>query len=415
MNQKKLLAFGFFPLYLIAATPQSYEQETTSQTLTDMFWNNASHEVSASLFYQQAFGDELTYLDGTFLGYYATGRYKGFKAATGINLAGPIFVLTNGTHETYTDVKQIFLWNTIYGDYLNNALGLQVKAGRYNSDEEWNTYYSQGFALTYKGLPYTQLHLTASYGSALVTDEYVTPFRSDLSSFGTYLTSATFKLPHHIKLMPYVYATGFFTAFGMKAQIGYHVTKDIEMETKLHIIGYSKYYAHTFPVGVNHKFELAAHAGLANQNMAGIAWIEQKIKYNHFLEAKLGLIGVTDAGAELIDYYGQTSPFKYNVGMFWGGAVTVYGSLGIDWNHIVKVKASIRDSFLPTGNIVSFELKSEGKFPIWRQRDRAGNYHTYMQGTVGISAIGVYNNTPAINFYGGNNFTLIRGYFKVSL
>ena len=171
----------------------------------------------------------------------------------------------------------------------------------------------------------------------------------------------------------------------------------------------------TFPVNVNHKFELAALAGLSNQNMSGIAWLEQELQWYDILEAKIGLIGVTQSGAELIDYYGHKTPFEYNVGMFWGGAVTTYGSVGFNWNHIFEIEAGVRGSFLPTGNIVSFEIKGETDFPIWRQRNRYGAVKTYMKGKVGVSIVGVYNNSPAINFYGGNNYTLVRGFFRISI
>lgn len=415
MDKKGLLAFGLLPFCLNAGTPQSYEYKTTSRTIADALWFNASHEISASIFYQQAFGDDLTFLDATFLAYYATDRFYGFRAAAGLILAAPILQFSNGTGETYEDVKQIFLFNTIYADYLHEKLGIHAIAGRYKSNEEWNTYYSQGFALTYNGLPYTSLHVTASYGSAFILNEYVTPFRTDLSSFGTYYLRGTFALPFHIEIQPYVYVTGFFSAYGMRGQIGYHVAKNIKMETKLHIAGYAKYYANTFPVNVNHKFELAALAGLSNQNMSGIAWLEQELQWYDILEAKIGLIGVTQSGAELIDYYGHKTPFEYNVGMFWGGAVTTYGSVGFNWNHIFEIEAGVRGSFLPTGNIVSFEIKGETDFPIWRQRNRYGAVKTYMKGKVGVSIVGVYNNSPAINFYGGNNYTLVRGFFRISI
>ncbi|RDU67707.1 hypothetical protein CQA53_00585 [Helicobacter didelphidarum] len=412
--KKWCFTFGILPFSLDAAAPESYTRESAAKTWADFFWYKASHEVSASLFYQQTFGDDLTYFDATFLGYYATGRLYGFKAAAGLLVAAPIFVATNGTSETYNDVKQIFLFNTIYGDYINEKLKLSMIAGRYKAKEEWNTFYSQGFGITYDGFLHTSLNLTASYGSAMVIDEFVTPFRTDLSSFGTYFLRGTFELPYHIELQPYVYATGFFTAFGMKAQMAYHVAQDVEMETKLHILGYSKYYAHTFPANVNHKFELAAEAGLANQNMAGIAWLEQELIYLDLLEAKVGVIGTSQAGAELIDYYGHTTPFEYNVGMFWGNAVTIYGATGFNWNHIFEIEAGVRGSFLPTGNIVSFEIKGLVDFPIWRQR--VGNqYRTFMKGKLGLSAIGVYNDTPAINFYGGNNYTLLRAFIRISI
>lgn len=413
MKKSSLISCALFPFILNAAAPKPYEPST--QSIVDALWNKASHELSASIFYQQAFGDEITFLDATFLGYYSTARYNGLKAAAGMLLAAPILDFSHGHGETYNDVKQIFLFNTAYVDYLDNKLGLHAIAGRYKANSEWNTYYSQGFQVGYSALPYTTLEFLASYGSAMVTNEYVTPFRTDLSSFGTYLLSADFELPKHIHLQPYLYFTGFFTTFGVKAAMSYYITHDIKMETKLHVAGYNKYYPHTFPANVNHKFELAAHAGSTNQDMAGIAWLEQKVKYLDLVEAKVGLIGVTPSGAELIDYYGQLTPFKYTVGMFWAGAITTYGSVGFHWDNLFEIKASVRGSFLPTGSVTSFEIKGESEFPIWRQRNRYGQLKTYMKGKVGLNLTGVYNNTPAINFYGGNQYTIIRGYFRISI
>lgn len=413
MKKRSLLCCALFPFVLQAAAPKSYE--ASSQSIVDALWYNASHEISASLFHQQSFGDEITFMDATFLGYYATGRYNGVKAAAGMLLAAPILDFSHGHHETYNDVKQIFLFNTAYIDYINQRLGIHAIAGRYKADSEWNNYYSQGFQVRYAGFEHTNLEFLASYGSAMVTNEYVTPFRTDLSSFGTYLASVDFGLPHHIHLQPYLYITGFFTTFGVKAIMSYYITRDIKMETKLHITGYNKYYQHAFPNGVNHKFELAAESGFANQDMAGIAWLEQKIKLYDLLEAKAGVIGVTSSGAELIDYYGQLTPFKYTVGMFWSGAITTYGSVGLHWDNIFEVKASVRGSFLPTGSVTSFEIKGETEFPIWRQRNRYGQLKTYMKGKLGLNFSGVYNNTPAINFYGGDHYTLLRAYFRVSI
>lgn len=411
MRKRSWLCCTLFPFVLQAAAPKTYE--VSSQSVIDALLYDATHEVSASLFHQQSFGDEITFMDATFLGYYSTGRYNGMKAAAGMLLAAPILDFSHGHHETYNDVKQIFLFNTAYIDYNNQ--GLHFTAGRYKADSEWNNYYSQGFQIKYSAIPHTNLELLASYGSAMVTNEYVTPFRSDLSSFGAYLAGVDFELPHHLKLQPYFYVTGFFTAFGIKAIMSYYITHDIKMETKLHIAGYNKYYQHTFSSHANHKFELAAEAGAKNQDMASIAWLEEKVKFYDLLEAKVGLIGVTPSGAELIDYYGQMTPFKYSVGMFWSGAITTYGSVGLHWDNIFEIKASVRGSFLPTGNIASFEIKGETEFPIWQQRDRYGQLNTYMRGKLGFNLSGVSNNTPAINFYGGNRYTLIRAYFRVSI
>ena len=128
--------------------------------------------------------------------------------------------------------KTSLAFNTIYADYLHEKLGIHAIAGRYKSNEEWNTYYSQGFALTYNGLPYTSLHATASYGSAFILNEYVTPFRTDLSSFGTYYLRGTFALPFHIEIQPYVYVTGFFSAYGMRGQIGSRRASDCSRSCK---------------------------------------------------------------------------------------------------------------------------------------------------------------------------------------
>ncbi|WP_233707731.1 outer membrane family protein [Helicobacter aurati] len=414
--------------FAFSATPHSYNQSTEAQNLVDAFWKNGYHDLSASLFYQQAFGDELTILDGTFLGYYETGRLKGLKAGIGFVLAAPILTIQNASHERYEDAKQIFLLDSAYIDYIDNRYGIHFTAGRYRSNAEWNTFNSQGFAITYDGIKYTSLHATASYGSAMVSNEYVTPFRSELSSFGTYLLHAKIKLPHHIYLEPYAYVTGFFSAFGVKTQVGYHVTRDLEMKTKLHIVAYNKYYKapHTYVIGntaPSHNFESAAdassNAGTA-RDLSAIAWAEQEMIWNQFLKVKFGLIGVSTSGAELIDYYGHKAPFKYNVGMFWGGAITPYAAMSIGMKHLFKVEAGVRGTFSEFGNIFSFEAKGEYEFSLWKH---------YVRGKIGLSFVGVYNNTaypsptstnplntiPAVNFYGGNNYTLIRGFIRVSV
>lgn len=411
----KVTLLALFSAKVFAMTPSVFVEKSPAQTAYDVFWGKASHELSAMLFYQQNFGDDLTYLDGSFLAYYETGRFMGLKAGAGLILAGPLFLVKNAAGETYEDVKQIFLFNSAYLDYVNEKLGLKAIAGRYKTYEEWNSYYTQGFGGSYDIGRLANLHFSASFGSAMVINEFVTPFRSDLSSFGTYLLRARFYLPYHIDLEPYVFATGYFSAFGMKSSIEYELMPNLHAHTFLHIAGYSKYYPAILPSGLNHKFELAAHAGQANQGMAAVAWIEQGVKWYDLIEGKAGLIGVSDAGAELIDYYGHKLPFEYNVGMFWGSAVSIYASSELNWNHIFEVEAGVRSSFLPSGNATTFELKGQANFPIWRQRGADGAFHTYMSGKVGVSVIGVYNNTPAINFYGGDNFTLIRAFVRLSM
>lgn len=424
MDKKLLLGKLFCKLSLgmlmchcvYAAFPNQPESYSVSHSLSDALLYKASHEVSASIFYQQAFGDDLTIFDGTLLGYYATDRFYGFKAAAGMLLSAPFYVGKNGTHEDYEDAKQIFLFNTLYADYLDENLGLHVIGGRYKGKQEWISYYTQGFGITYTKIPHTELNFTASYGSALVLNEFVTNFRTDLNnSLGSYFLSGKIHLPHHVEIEPYVYVTGFFTAFGAKAMVGYEISRDLMMETKLQILGYSKRYASSFPVGTNHKFELAALAGLSNQNLSAIAWLEQEVKYDDFLEGKLGIIGVTSSGAELIDYMGQQTPFEYNVGMFFGSAFSVYGSAGFELNPDLEIEAAIRGSFLPSGNIFSFELKGEGSIDIWRNKGSYGSIGSSVKARYGISVIGVYNNSIAVNFYGGNSYTLIRGYFRVSI
>lgn len=409
------LCIGILGGSLKAMAPSVFVEKSPAQNLYDVFWGEAAHELSAMLFYQQAFGDDLTYLDGSFLAYYQTGRFNGVSGGLGFILAGPLFSVRGSSSETYDDVKQIFLLNSAYVDYKNDKLGLQAVAGRYKANEEWNTYYSQGFGVSYDIGQLASLNLTASYGSALVLNEYVTAFRSDLSSFGTYFLRARFYLPYHIDLEPYLYATGYFTTFGMKTSIDYNFMPNLSGHTRLHIAGYSKYYPTTLPTGLNHKFELAAASGRLNQDMSGIAWLEQGVKWYDVIEGKVGIVGVSGAGAELIDYYGHTTPFEYNVGMFWSNAVSIYASSELNWNHIFEVEAGIRGTFMPNGNVVNFEVKGLANFPIWRQRGSDGIYRTYMTGKVGISAVGVYNTSPAINFYGGENYTLIRAFVRVSI
>ncbi|STQ86539.1 hypothetical protein LS73_003770 [Helicobacter muridarum] len=417
-----LLYVGF------CATPHSYNRSTDAQNIVDALWANGFHDLSASIFYQQAFGDDLTILDSTFLGYYETGRINGVKGGIGFIFAAPIITLQNGTKEHYEDVKQIFLLDSIYADYTNKQYHINLIAGRYKSNEEWNTYNSQGFAITYNGIKNTSLHLTASYGSALVLNEFVTPFRTELSSFGAYLIRARIALPHHVDLEPYVYVTGFFTAFGIKAQAGYRISRELEMETKLHIAAYNKYYKapHTYKVGTtgpSHKFEQASDASFragTSKSLSAIAWVEQEMIWNKFLEVKLGLIGVTNSGAELIDYYGHKAPFEYNVGMFWGGAFTPYAALEVNINHDFELEAGIRGTFSSFGNIFSIEAKGEYEFSLWKK---------YIRGKIGLSFITLHNKTaypsptsanpantiPAANFYGGNAYTLIRGFVRVSI
>ena len=67
MKKSSLISCALFPFILNAAAPKPYEPST--QSLIDALWNKASHELSASIFYQQAFVDEITFLDATFLGY----------------------------------------------------------------------------------------------------------------------------------------------------------------------------------------------------------------------------------------------------------------------------------------------------------------------------------------------------------
>ena len=411
-----------------AATPHSYNEGSFADNILDALWKKGYHDLSASIFYQQGFGDDLTILDATFLGYYETGRYMGVRLGLGFVFAAPILTFKNDSKDKYEDVKQIYLFDSAYADYLNEHYGIYAIAGRYKSNEEWNTYNSQGFAFTYEGIKNTSLHLTASYGSAFVLNELVTPFRTELSSFGTYLLRAKVGLPYNIEIEPYAYITGFFTAVGIKSEVSYRINAELNMNTKMHIVAYSKYYAApgTFKVGktaASHKFEdsvRASYSAGTGKEVSAIAWIEQGLVWRDFLEAKAGLIGVTPAGAELIDYYGQTTPFEYPVGMFWGSAVSPYISVSASLDHIFEAEAGFRGSFSEFGNIFSFEIKGEYNFPIWKH---------YIRGKIGASVVGVYNSTaypsptttapsntiPAANFYGGNNYTLIRSFVRVSI
>lgn len=377
-----------------ASAPIVYDGKPFLSALTA----NSSYVGSIGVFSQTNFGDSGSFLETNISGGYQSGEYNGFRAGAGAILTGKIFSIP---HSAFDMAKEIFLLNSLYINYISDEGDINITAGRFKSYEEWNSYYNQGISAYYKALNNLSFNALISYGSAIVSHEYTTEFRTDLLSlnslYGSYFLGAKYFVKNtNVELNPYLYINSFFSVLGIKGNLFFRLVNDVELISTAHISGYFKYYPQAVPLGLDERFAQTLQNSTKDVHSA-IAWIYQSLKWQ-FLEASAGLIGVSSGGAEMVDYYGQSTPLEYSVGMFYSDAFSLYGGFRASLDDILDIRLALRNSFLPSGNVFGLELGLEG------------NATRYIK--LGGNITSLYNSSNAINFHDGDNFTIIRVFTK---
>ncbi|MCE3037949.1 outer membrane family protein [Helicobacter anatolicus] len=334
------------------------------------------------LFAQQSLNKEPGFLDINSSFAYSTLRYKGYKIGTEFWLNAKLFEAKPGD---FSRNKDIFVITNLYADFYNQYEKFGIRAGRYQIDEEWITHNAEGFSVDYDGIENVSLNFSWVFRNAYTENYYTSGFRRMYRVIGAMLLRGSIQLPQFpISITPYMYfAPGVFFSPAVKANMNLPLPKDVFLKSNMHFLTYVQdkgYYGSDAGTGVLFMLDTSA------------SW--------YGIEGGVGFSITSEKGASLIDAFGQHTAFERPVGMFYGGAITAYSFLKYSLPYL-DVYGAIRETFLENKNIFNWEVRISGT-PL---KNISGL-------ELGFSAIGLDNPTSAVDYFGGSEYILFRGYVQ---
>ena len=395
---KRILGIGFLFFSVafswangIFKEPDRLPNDAYARTIEQAF-KNGYINGHIGTYAQQSSHKDPTFIDLNFSISYETLRWKGYKIGVEGWLNAKVFEVY--PHD-FAHNKDIFILPKIYADFYNSYERFGIRVGRYGINEEWITHNTEGFSVDYDGLQYTSLHFSWAFRNAYVENYYSCGF-GGCDNFGDRVARkyrvigalylrGSFDIPQFpVKLTPYFYtAPGIFFTTALKASMDLPVPYDIFVKSNVHLISY-----------IQDKGYYGPNAG------AGFAFLMDGSVYWNGLEGGVGFSATDSHGASMIDAFGQQTPFERPVGMFWGGATTIYGFVKYHMNYL-DLSAGIRNTFINSKNVFNWELKASGT-PIYNFKGLQ----------LGLSVIGMNNSSEAIDYFGGKNYILVRGFVQ---
>ncbi len=345
----------------------------------------------AGFYAQQASHKDPTFVDLNMSASYETLRFKGYKIGIEAWLNAQIF---QANANDFFHNKDIFILSNIYGDFYNPYEKFGIRVGRYKIDEEWITHNTEGFSVDYDGLENISLHFSWAFRNAYVEKYFACDFNG-CDQFGDRINRAynvvgalylrsTFNIPvFPVKITPYFYiAPGIFFTTALKADMDLPIGA-IDLRANTQLISY-----------------VQSRGYYGNEAGNGFLFLLDSSIYWEGLEGGIGMSATDSHGASMIDAFGQHSVFERPVGMYWGGATTVYGYMKYKMNYL-ELLGAIRNTFINGKNVFNWELKASGK-PVFN-----------LQGLeLGLGLIGMDNTSDAIDYFGGKQYLLIRGFVQ---
>lgn len=337
----------------------------------------------AGTYAQQASNREPTFVDLNMSLSYQTLRYRGYKIGMEAWLNAKLFEQSVGG---FSRNKDIFTITNLYGDFYNQYEKFGIRVGRYNIDEEWITHNIEGMSVDYDGLKNISLNFTWAFRNAYTENYYNSGFRKMYRVVGAMLLRGSIDIPNFpLTITPYFYfAPGVFFTSAFKAAMNLPLPYSIYFKASTDLISY-----------IQDKGWYGPNAG------AGFLFMLDSSVYWNGLEGGIGFSATDSDGASRIDAFGQHTVFERPVGMFWGNAITIYGFVKYEMTNYFKVHTAIRNTFIDGKNVFNWEIKASGT-PLKKLSGLE----------LGIAAIGMDNKSEAVDYFGGKEYILIRGFVQ---
>ncbi len=331
---------------------------------------------------QQSSNKESSFVDLNMSLLYETMRFKGYKIGAEAWLNAKIFEQND---KDFARNKDIFTITRFYGDFYNQYEKFGARIGRYGINEEWMKNNTEGFSVDYDGLQNISLNFTWAFRNAYTQNYFNSGFRRMYRVIGAMSLRGIIQVPlFPLKITPYFYfAPGVFFAPALKAQMNLPLPNEIYLRASTHFLTY-----------IQDRGWYGANAGAGFLSM-----FEGSIYWNG-LEGGVGLSATDADGASRIDAFGQSTMFERPVGMFWGGAITLYAFMKYDLSFL-SIHGALRNTFINSKNVFNWELKVSGT-PLEAFRGLE----------LGIAAIGMNNTSDAIDYFAGKEYVLFRAFVQ---
>lgn len=398
---RKILGLFFIGIGVLFARPDIWDnydkdpvdvhaQDLYARTFREAFSKGEVHG-HGGFFAQHASNLEPSFTDFNLSLAYDTRRWKGYKVGVEAWLNALIF---QAVPDSFRRNKDVFILTNLYLDFYNQYEKFWLRLGRYKINEEWITHNTQGFSLDYEGVDFWSLNFTWSLGNAYVENYFACgfggcdSFKDRLSRtynvIGAFYLKSAFTLPNFpLKITPYIYsAPGIFFTTALKLDLDLPF-RSVKFLNSMQTISY---------VGSRLHYGEDAGSGF-------LFMLDSSVLYRG-LRGGIGVSATNSSGANLIDAFGQNTPFERPVGMFYGNSNTIYGYIQYSMQY-VNVSAGIRNSFMKVGNVFHWELKTVTR-PVFKLKGLE----------FGLALIGLNNTSEALDYFGGKRYFLVRGFVQ---
>lgn len=411
MRLKRLLAIWASALAVLFGAGEVRIDNAPASSFADGFKRGLIYG-HAGLLFQQSIGANpySTYGDINLSLGYETRRFMGYKFGAEMWIVPKLYEANAGDFtrsQTYFEVPQI------YADFYNEYERFGGIIGRFKTDEEWITNYTEGLSASYDRVRNLSLNFTWALRNAFFTNYFAQNYQvfgdyqsGKVGSFsgGAFNLRADFAIPQAaLVLSPYLYMVpDFFVAPGLKTKLDLPINQKLFFRALIHLASY---------VGVGKQASSTSGGG-------GVIWGEAQIDWGRFvaagqdwqsfLTAGVGIINTPNRGAIYIDSFGQNTPFERADGIFYYNSTTPYAFASINLWRYVSLYGAFRTSIISSNETVL----------NWEARV---DFRPIKSVLLGASAVGVNNSVNVRNnrimptrFGPSGSYTIFRGYVEYS-
>lgn len=411
MRLKRLLAIWAGALAVLFGAGEMRIDNAPASSFADGFKRGLIYG-HAGLLFQQSIGANpySTYGDINLSLGYETRRFMGYKFGAEMWIVPKLYEANAGDFtrsQTYFEVPQI------YADFYNEYERFGGIIGRFKTDEEWITNYTEGLSASYDRVRNLSLNFTWALRNAFFTNYFAQNYQvfgdyqsGKVGSFsgGAFNLRADFAIPQAaLVLSPYLYMVpDFFVAPGLKTKLDLPINQKLFFRALIHLASY---------VGVGKQASSTSGGG-------GVIWGEAQIDWGRFvaagqdwqsfLTAGVGIINTPNRGAIYIDSFGQNTPFERADGIFYYNSTTPYAFASVNLWRYVSLYGAFRTSIISSNETVL----------NWEARV---DFRPIKSVLLGASAVGVNSSVNVRNnrvmptrFGPSGSYTIFRGYVEYS-
>ncbi|ETD22859.1 outer membrane family protein [Helicobacter macacae] len=411
MRLKRLLAIWAGALAVLFGAGEVRIDNAPASSFADGFKRGLIYG-HAGLLFQQSIGANpySTYGDINLSLGYETRRFMGYKFGAEMWIVPKLYEANAGDFtrsQTYFEVPQI------YADFYNEYERFGGIIGRFKTDEEWITNYTEGLSASYDRVRNLSLNFTWALRNAFFTNYFAQNYQvfgdyqsGKVGSFsgGAFNLRADFAIPQAaLVLSPYLYMVpDFFVAPGLKTKLDLSINQKLFFRALIHLASY---------VGVGKQASSTSGGG-------GVIWGEAQIDWGRFvaagqdwqsfLTAGVGIINTPNRGAIYIDSFGQNTPFERADGIFYYNSTTPYAFASVNLWRYVSLYGAFRTSIISSNETVL----------NWEARV---DFRPIKSVLLGASAVGVNSSVNVRNnrvmptrFGPSGSYTIFRGYVEYS-